>query len=288
MIYLLSQIVFASSFTLFIKWAHVRGREDVVTIGAINYIVAAITILPVFLMVNPRPVSIGAVCTGSAMGLIYFVAFFFAFYSIKKVGASSATVVSVLSILLPIGFTAVVWSESPNMMQTIGIGLALLALTLIGAQTNVNAGDESQTTPRWVVPTVLFTFFLLCGCSRLSQETFKHVSHPDHRTAFILAAFTVASIPSIVLLIRGGRVPEPMEFVFGILMGLSNVLQTFFILKALHYFPGFIVFPVTSAGSIVLTTLVATGLLGERLNRRTYVGILVSVVALVLLYWVPE
>lgn len=286
MIYLLLQIVFASSFTLMIKWSHVRDREDVITIGAINYIVAAIAILPVFLIFNPQPVSLEAIWTGGSMGAVYFVAFFFAFYSIKKVGASSTTVVSVLSILLPIGFTAIYWNESPNVIQTIGIGLALLALTLIGAQTN-RSFEDSKTTPVWIVPTVLFLFFLLCGCSRLSQEAFKHVSHPDHRTAFILTAFTIASIPSLVLLIRGGRLPRPMEFLMGALMGLANILQSYFILLALHHFPGFIVFPVTSAGSIVLTTLVATSLLNERLNRRTYVGIMVSVVALFLLNWVP-
>lgn len=269
-----------------IKWSHVRDREDVITIGAINYIVAAIAILPVFLIFNPQPVSLEAIWTGGSMGAVYFVAFFFAFYSIKKVGASSTTVVSVLSILLPIGFTAIYWNESPNVIQTIGIGLALLALTLIGAQTN-RSFEDSKTTPVWIVPTVLFLFFLLCGCSRLSQEAFKHVSHPDHRTAFILTAFTIASIPSLVLLIRGGRLPRPMEFLMGALMGLANILQSYFILLALHHFPGFIVFPVTSAGSIVLTTLVATSLLNERLNRRTYVGIMVSVVALFLLNWVP-
>ena len=287
MIFLLLQIAFASAFTLLIKWAHIRNREDVITIGAINYIVAAAAILPVFLMFNPRPISIGAVWTGGSMGAIYFIAFFFAFYSIKKVGASSTTVVSVLSILLPIGFTAVYWNESPNLIQTVGIGLALLALTLIGAQTN-RSFDEHKTVPAWVVPTVLFVFFLLCGCSRLSQEAFKHVSHPSHRSAFILSAFAIAAIPSVVVLIRGRRVPRLTELVFGVLMGLSNILQTYFILMALHHFAGFIVFPVTSAGSIVLTTLVATGLMGEQLNRRTYLGITVSVVALFLLNWVPS
>jgi drug/metabolite transporter (DMT)-like permease len=284
---LLLHIVFASSFTLLIKWAHVRDREHVITIGAINYIVAAVAVLPVFLTVNPQPVSWGAIWTGGSMGAIYFVAFFFAFYSIKKVGASSTTVVSVLSILLPIGFAAIVWNESPNLIQTAGIGLALLALTLIGAQTNRLPSEESKSTPAWIVPTVLFLFFLLCGCARLSQEAFKYVSDPDHRTAFILSAFSIAAIPSIVILIRGRRFPRPMEFAIGVLMGLSNILQTYFILLALHHFEGFIVFPLASAGGLVLTTLVATGLLGEQLNRRTYLGILVSVIALFLLYWVP-
>ncbi len=288
MLYLLLQIVFASSFTLCIKWAQVRDREHVITIGAINYIVAALVILPVFWVCNPQPVSVGALGTGGAMGAIYFVAYFFAIYSIRTVGASSATVVSVLSILLPIGFAAIFWNEAPNLIQSMGIGLALLALTLIGAQTTRFASDEGNRTAGWVVPAVLFSFFLLCGCSRLSQEAFKHVSQPDQRSAYILSAFSIAAIPSAAVLIHGRRLPNPMEFGFGVLMGVSNILQTYFILLALQHFEGFIVFPISSAGGIVLTTLVATGLLGEQLNRRTYVGIMISVVALFLLYWVPH
>ena len=46
MIYLILQIIFSSAFTLIIKWAQMRGREDVIAIGAVNYIVAALAILP--------------------------------------------------------------------------------------------------------------------------------------------------------------------------------------------------------------------------------------------------
>ncbi len=113
MIFLLLQVVFASAFTLVIKWAQVRGREDVITIGAINYIVAGLSIAPIFILTNPSPVSVDAIWTGGSMGVVYFIAFFFAIYAIKSVGASSATVVSVLSILLPIAVAAVIWNEHP-------------------------------------------------------------------------------------------------------------------------------------------------------------------------------
>ena len=287
MIYLLLQIIFASAFTLFIKWAQIRKTEDVITIGAINYIVAAIAILPVFLNSNPMPVSSGALWTGGSMGAIYFVAFFFAIYCIEKTGASSATVVGALSILLPITFAAIVWKERPDLIQTIGIILALLSLSLIGAQTS-HPNESANTTPKWIVPTMLLIFFLLCGCSRLSQEAFKHVSQPDHRPAFILSAFAIAAIPSLAVLLYFRRMPSRMEFVIGILMGLSNIFQTHFILKSLEYFEGFIVFPVTSAGCIVLTALIAVCFLGETLNKRTYLGIAISVIALFLLNWVQS
>lgn len=283
MIYLLLQIVFASAFTLFIKWTQVRGREDVITIGAINYIVAAISILPFFLLRNPSPVSIGAVWTGGSMGVIYFIAFFFAIYAIRTVGAASATVVSVLSILLPIAVAAAIWNEQPNGLQIGGIGLALVALLLIGGQTNRPALPNSETARKWVIPVVLVSFFLLCGFSRLSQDTFKHVSHPDQLPTFLISAFGISGIASIFMLIQRRRKILPMEIVFGVSLGLANILQSHFILKSLESFEGFIVFPVTSAGQVTLTTLVAMVLLGERLNGRTCIGIAVSVVALFLL-----
>jgi multidrug transporter EmrE-like cation transporter len=71
-------------------------------------------------------------------------------------------------------------------------------------------------------------------------------------------------------------------------MGGANFLQTHFILKSLNYFEGFVVFPVTSAGGLVLTTLVATGMLGERLTGKSKFGIVLASLALVLLHWVPS
>ena len=313
MLALLLHIVFASSFTLIIKWAQNRGREDQLTFGAINYIVAAIAILPFFLANKPDQLSMGAIVAGGSMGAIYFIAYFLAIYSIRKVGAASATVVSVLSILLPIAVAAFFYNDAPNGWQVVGIFLALAALTLIGAQTKSGAkqtddslgkdadqkvdgktDDASKTNTlqesqsrKWIIPLALFSFFLLCGFSRIAQEAFKHVvdleDHSAQRPTFCIAAFTAAAIPSIVMLIFRRKRILPTELGIGVAMGLSNILQTFFILKSLEYFSGFIVFPVGSAGAVVLITIIATGILGERLTRRTVIGIIFSVIALFLL-----
>ena len=283
MVFLILQVVFASSFTLLIKWTQNRGTENVVNVGAINYIVAAVAISPFFFVYTPSPVSPGAMWTGGSMGAVYFIAYFFAIFAIKTVGASTASVVSVLSILMPIVFAAFQWGERPNPAQMLGIGLAILSLTLIGSQTNRPSKDTPSN--KWISPIVLVCFFILCGFSRIAQETFKFVSQPDQFFTFTLTAFSVASIPSTFVLITRRKSLKKMEFVFGIAMGLSNVLQTLFILKAFEYFPGFIVFPVTSAGAVLFTTCLATGVMGERLSRRTCIGIAISVVALCLLKW---
>ncbi len=279
MFYLALQILFASAFTLIIKWVQIRKRENIVTVGAINYIAAFLSVIPVILTDDVVGFSTAAIWTGGSMGAVYFVAYFFAIYCIKTVGASSTTVVSVLSILFPITMAAFIWDEIPSGMQTMGIGLALVALLLIGLKDQT----ERKSPKPWLVPSVLLGFFLLCGCSRLSQETFKHFHQPEQRPTFLLTAFGVAAVPSLILLIYRHRRIELTELGFGVLMGLANVLQSFFILKCLQYYPGYIVFPVVSAGAIVLTTLLATRLLQETLSVRTYAGITVAVFALFML-----
>ena len=136
MIFLVLNVIFASAFILFIKWAQVRGTEDVVTIGTVNYIVAAALIAPFYFTTDPEFVTGEAVLTGGTMGFCYFIAYFFVIYAIKWVGASSSTVISVLSISVPIGFGIFLWHEDPNGWQIAGIVLAVTSLSMIGGHKN--------------------------------------------------------------------------------------------------------------------------------------------------------
>jgi len=306
-IYLVFNVIFASAFMLSIKWVQVRNREDIITVGALNYIVAMMVLAPEFVQIRSESVTSGAMWTGAIMGVCYFVCYFFVIYAIKYIGASSATVVAVLSILLPITCGVFIWGEQPNMFQVIGILLALMSLMLIGGNSKKQrsqlplsknslperlngAGElEQKAAPApWIMPVVLLVFFLLAGTARLAQEAFKHVTTPEARPTFLFAAFVVSAIPSVALLAVRRRKISGLECVFGVLMGLANALQTHFILESLNRFDGFVVFPVTSAGGLILTTLVATRLLGENLNLRTYIGISIACIALVLLFWLPS
>lgn len=283
MLYLLLNVVFASAFTLFIKWVQNREREDIVTVGSINYVVAAVWIAPEFLANDFGADTLNAWATGSVMGACYFITYFFAIHAVRQIGASSSTVIGGLSILVPIVCGAVIWNEQPNTYQSIGIVLAIVSLSLIGRH------GRAKPNARWsVTPVILVLFFLLAGVARLAQEAFKHASDPEHRPIFLFTAFMVTAVPSLVILVYRKLRFSWTEFAFGLAMGSVNILQLHFTLKALQYLPGFIVFPIASAGCLILTALVATQLLEERLNRLTYAGIAVASIALVLLKWLPS
>ena len=283
MLFLLLNIVFASSFVLVIKWVQNRQREDIITVGAINYIVAAVLTLPAFVRLNSS-VDLPAVVCGASLGTCYFIAYFFVIHTVRLVGAASTTVVSSLSIMVPIIAAAAIWSERPTILQAFGIGLALIALILIGTK----RGEASVEHRAWFVPLLMLAFFVLAGASRLAQEAFHHVSDPSQRPTFLSAAFVLAAIPSIYLLVSKRRWPSRMEWLFGTTIGSANILQTHFMILALGKLEGFVVFPLTSAGGLIVTAVAAQRLLSEKISRRALLGIGLAVAALICLNWLPD
>ena len=293
MIYLLLNIVFGSSFILILKWVQVREREDSITVGCINYVTAAIATAPVVLAhSSPGDFDLTTSLLGSVNGTTYFIAFFFVIYMILWIGVASSTVVGSLSMLMPIGFGVVLWGEDPSLFQMVGVVLAIVSLSMIGDKPKHKKGeldpepDKASSVSTTVRIAAIVIFFLLCGLSRLAQAAFRYMCEGERfelKMQFVLAAFVVASFPSIGVMIARGRKLLLMEVVFGVALGMANMLQVLFILEALNVFEGFIVFPVASAGGLMLTTLVATIVFGERLSIKTYIGISIATVALVLL-----
>ena len=226
-IYLALYIVFSSLFTLCIKWVHVRGKEDIITVGAINYIVVVLITGPWYVIDGMQTGDIPAIITGGSMGAVYFVAFFFVIWCVRVVGASSTSVVSVLSMLIPIVFAAIIWGDRPSLLQSAGIALALLSLILIGLKPDrQSTADEEETTAKQnsLTPSlILGGFFLLCGLSRVAQEAFNHVSPATQKPTFLLAAFLAAGIPAAILLLWRRRKMLPMEIFIGATMGLSLI-----------------------------------------------------------------
>ena len=214
------------------------------------------------------------------MGGCYFIAYFFVIFAIKWVGATASTVIAVLSIMLPIICGISIWGEQPNGWQIAGVLLALASLMLIGGQKKT-AGEKVERP--WFTPILLIVFFLLCGLSRLAQGAVQYTTEANQPMTFSFGAFLLAAIPSIAVLIIRRKSISWNEFLIGGAMGLSNFLQTLFILESLKRFETYIVFPIVSAGSIILTALVATMTMDEKLTAKTWIGVSIATVALVLL-----
>lgn len=260
----------------------------VVTVGAINYIAAAIFALPGFWASEPSERVANAVWTGGVMGTCYFVAFFFLIYAIHWVGASNSAAVSRVSLVIPICAGIWLWGESPDFFEIVGISLAFVSLFLIGRTSSHSIHGKKATDSPLVSPVlvsfVLAVFFLICGASRVMQQSCKQLSDgvADY-PAFLLTAFIAAAIPSIGVLIWNARAISRRELIAGILLGLTNILQSHYILKSLDEFDGFLVFTITSTGGLVFTTGVAIFYFQEKVDPQSAIGIALASISILFL-----
>jgi len=287
-IYLILYVIFSSIFTLVIKWVHnQKGSYDIISVGIVNYLIAAAIMLVWAFAAGGQTGDLWAMLIGTIMGVVYFVAFFFVIWCVRVVGASSTSVVSVLSMLIPIVFAAIVWDAQPTVLQSVGIAVAFFSLILIGLepqeQREPGAKKPKKKSNPWLGTWILGGFFLLCGISRVCQEALNYVSEVSQKPTFLVAAFLATAIPSLLLLIWRRKAIVPVEIGAGALMGLSNGLQLWLTLKALDEMKGFVFFPVSSAGAIIFTMFVAVLFLGEKIGTRALVGIGAAVVALFLM-----
>lgn len=298
-------IVFGSIFVLSIKWAQRLKNADALTAGPLNYIFGAVLMIPFVSLEPSSSEQSWAIGLGATMGFCYFIAFFFVDVAIRWVGAAATTAVTVLSITMPILCGVFIWNVTPNTIQVAGVVLAMASLVLIGGGSkNQKKQDDNlkvkteesyssnntkwQIDPSskvWAIPLILVIFFVLAGFARLAQEAFKHHSNPEFQNSYLFSAFSLAAIPSVLFLIVRRKRLGLLNLGIGFVMGAANLLQTFFILRALGGLDGFIVFPVSSAGGLILITLVAVCFMGEAINRKTIIGIAIAVVALAFLNW---
>ena len=73
-----------------------------------------------------------------------------------------------------------------------------------------------------------------------------------------------------------------LEMGYGILIGVCNVLGSGTFIAALDRLDALIAFPVSGSGGMLFTTTVGILILGERLNKRLVVGVVLAIISLIL------
>ena len=73
-----------------------------------------------------------------------------------------------------------------------------------------------------------------------------------------------------------------LELGYGILIGVCNVLGSGTFIAALDRLDALIAFPVSGSGGMLFTTTVGILILGERLNKRLAMGVVLAIISLIL------
>ncbi|MGC9385100.1 MAG: EamA family transporter [Kosmotogaceae bacterium] len=295
MIYLILAILCSSSIALIFKYSESKNMNRFV-ITMFNYIGAAITAFVMLIIDFPETGSEGGsfteviirstnlfsknssiiwgVSIGLFSGILFFLGFIYYQKSVNENGVSLSGAFGKLGILVPMTLGMVLWKEIPLPLQWVGIVLAIASIVL------VNNPFRSRTDK---IRLSLLLLFLFNGLAEFSNKLFQNYTVTGYKNIFLLCVFSSAFLISFVVF-RKKEIKLKREDVFtGLIVGLPNLFSSFFLIMALEGIKSSVVFPVFSAGSVVMIGLGGFFIFREKLKRKDIISLIMILLALILI-----
>jgi multidrug transporter EmrE-like cation transporter len=295
MIYLILAILCSSSIALIFKYSESKNMNRFV-ITMFNYIGAAITAFvmliidfpetgtggPAFQEVivkssalfNKNSSIIWGIGIGLFAGIFFFVAFIYYQKSVRENGVSLSGAFGKLGIIVPMTLGMVLWKEIPLPLQWIGIFLAIASILLVNNPFRSRA-DRIRLS--------LVLLLLFNGLAEFTNKLFQNYTVTGYKSIFLLSVFSSAFFISFIFY-RRRKVKIKAEEVFtGLAVGLPNLFSSFFLIMALEGMRSSVVFPVFSAGSVVMISIGGFFIFREKLKRKDLISLFMILVALILI-----
>ena len=223
---------------------------------------------------NPTPFTL---LLGAVTGITYTAGMYLNLTLMGKRGAAITSSMIQLAVLIPITTSVLLYDETITLTQLTGIALAVTSLPLLASKPS-----QKIEIDKTILPMILLTI-LVVGFSQTSSKILVQTGLETQNNYFFLAIFTSASLLVTPLTYRNRKQIKPTDAAYGIGVGTFNLLSNRTLLLALTTLPGAIVFPVSSAGSLLLVTIAAIILFKENVSKANIAGILLTLAAVVLI-----
>ncbi len=178
--------------------------------------------------------------------------------------------------LFPTVFGAFAYDEKITVVKIIGILVILLSF-VVSTTSKCRAVSH-----KWCM--YAFSAMFASGMVGILQKIFRMSEHKEQLNGFLLVAFAVIIIVMLICMPKEREVKFEKGFfitsiVIGICFGTVNIINTYLS----GVIPSIIMFPVVNGGGIISSGIFACLLLRERLMLRTWIGILIGLMGIVLI-----
>jgi drug/metabolite transporter (DMT)-like permease len=291
MVFLLLSIL--SSTTIFIVFKLI-GRYKVNTFSAIivNYIIACSA---GFFLSHSNPFTSEILKSdwlplSLFLGVLFITMFRLIGQSVLKVGVSTTSVATKMSVIIPILFTvAIEANDTLTPMKICGIALALVAVFLTSYKPENGHIQLSKT----LLPIGIFIGIGILD-SLVKYAQFRYVSN-EINPIFSGVTFCIAGLTGILLLpfnrSAASEFKRVKTWIFGTFLGLANFGSMYFFIAALNHVDivtgnqvqGTIIFGINNIGIVALGVIIGYLLFNERPTKLNWSGIALSLLAIVVL-----
>ena len=239
-----------------------------------------------FLMVN-RDWSWNTALLIPAAGfaLAYATCTVFTVLAIRHGSLAMTSLIVSCSLLIP-SFYGVLWlKEAVSATLVIGLVLLIMALFLI----NYEKKNQKVSPITWKWSIFVFLAFVGNGLCATVQKAEQIRFGDEGRNLFMLLALAMVSVSLFVVsfLVKQERImwKETVRngWCWAFLCGIANALTNYLTLYLNSFLPASFIYPVISAGGIVLSFLYSTLVIREQFHWRQRFGFFIGVLSVILL-----
>lgn len=260
------------------------GARPLYLFNAVSGVTAAVIL---FLWGGTEGVSVFTLLLGVVFGLTTSLNTLSNMKALQYGPLSYTTVINSFSTIITAISGVLFFGESIGWSQVVGIALMLISFTLATEK----KADEKKTSLKWLLFSILC--FVCTGAIGIMQKVHQSSVHKHELNAFLVIAFLVSSLFSLLLFLLGQKTNE--RAVASAPVGRNILLISMLICGAAFavnnklnlYLSGVmdsaVFFPIVNGGGLVLTTLAAVLVFREKLSKKQWVGVAVGILSVLFL-----
>ena len=284
MIYLLLSILSSSVIFITFKVTE-RFKTNLIKLITVNYLVAAI----LGFSFNRHHFSILSALTSDwlpyalLIGFSFILMFFLIGYSTRLSGVAVTTIAGKLSMVIPILFSILYFSEKTTVLKISGLVLATIAVLL----TSYRPVDKAKNLKLILLPLAIFLG------SGITDSIVKYAQsyHVPNSMSLLFPAvvfLTALIIGLIFILIKPKSISNNIsiaELIGGSILGIANFGSLYFFILALNNskLDSSIVFGLNNICIVLFSILIGFVLFKEKFSRVNFAGVLMAVIAILIL-----
>jgi len=284
MIYLLLSILSSSVIFITFKITE-RFKANLIKLITVNYLVAAI----LGFSFNRYPISVSDIITSNwltyalLVGLSFILMFFMIGYSIRISGVAVTTIAGKMSMVIPILFSILYFSEKTPAIKVGGLVLATTSVFLTVYR------PISKKKNLWPVLLPLMIFLgsgLTDSIVKYAQTYFVPNSMSLLFSAMVF--LTALIIGLIYILLRHKTITQSItiaELIGGTILGIANFGSLYYFIMALNNskFDSSVVFGLNNICIVLFSILVGYLIFKEKLSKLNFAGVIMALAAILIL-----
>lgn len=226
-------------------------------------------------ILSPYSSMVWGAIVGSIAGVFFFLSFIFYQKSVRENGAGLSGAFAKIGILIPMTLSIILWREFPTSLQWMGIVLAVTSILIV----NISKDDSKKVDVKYR----LILLFIFGGLAEFSNKIYQQYALNEYRDLFLFFVFFVAFIISVFYTFKEGGKISKKDILTGFSVGIPNLFSSYFLILALDSLKTSVVFPIYSAGSIVLITFGSFIIFKEKINNKNKIAIILTIIALIMI-----